>query len=173
MSLFGVMFPSSMAPDTSVPATLRPLAATDRSAARVLVTSVLADAPYVEPMLAALESALARPTAEYQVIVADNARGPVGLIVFGETAGARGAGRIHLLAVDASTRRRGIGMDLINAGCARLAEQGQRLVMIELPADARLTGVQRLVERAHFRDVGRIDDFIRDGVALLLFRRDL
>jgi ribosomal protein S18 acetylase RimI-like enzyme len=134
---------------------------------------VLADAPYGEPMLASLESALTRSTDEYQAIVVADASVLVGLIVFGETAGARGAGRIHLVAVDAKARRRGIAMDLINAACARFGEQGARFVMIELPVDPRLASVRRLAERAGFHEGGRIDDYVRDGVALVLLRRDL
>jgi ribosomal protein S18 acetylase RimI-like enzyme len=158
---------------TSVHAFLRPLAAPDSSAARALVISVLADAPSGEPRLAALESALTRASDEYQAIVACDASALVGLVVFGETAGARGAGRIHLVAVDARARRRGIAMDLIHAACTHLAERGGRLVTIELPAGARLSSVRGLVERAGFREEGRIDDYVRDGVALVLLRRDL
>jgi ribosomal protein S18 acetylase RimI-like enzyme len=161
-----------MVPHTSVPATLHPLAAPDSSAARALAISVLADTPYGEPLLAALESALARATNEYQAILARDGGALVGLVVFGDTAGARGAGRIHLVAVDAKARRRGIAMDVIDAACTRLGEQGGRFVMIELPTDARLASAQRLARRASFHEEGRMDDYVRDGVALVLLRRD-
>jgi ribosomal protein S18 acetylase RimI-like enzyme len=156
-----------------VPATVHPLTAPDSSAARALAISVLGDAPYAELLSAALESALAGATDEYEAIVARHGRALVGLAVFGETAGARGAGRIHLVAVDATARRRGIALDLIDAACKRLREQGARLVMIELPADPRLSIARRLAERAGFREEARMEDYLRDGVALILLRRDL
>jgi ribosomal protein S18 acetylase RimI-like enzyme len=162
-----------MVPAQSMPATLRPLAARDYSAARALITSTLGDAPYAEALLAVLESTLARATDEYQAIVACDASALVGLIVFGETAGARGAGRIHLIAVDAIARRRGLATQLIDAACARLGERGGRLAMIEIPTERRLAGVRRLAERAGFHEAGRIDDYARDGVALVLLRREL
>lgn len=162
-----------MVPHTSVPATLHPLAAPDSSAARALAIAVLGDAPYAEPVLAALESALARATNEYQAIVARDGSALVGLVVFGDIAGARGAGRIQLVAVDAKARRRGIAMDLIDAACTRLGEQGGRFVMIELPTGAPFTSAQRLAQRAGFHEAGRVDDYVRDGVALVLLRRDL
>jgi ribosomal protein S18 acetylase RimI-like enzyme len=155
-----------------VPPTFHLLTAHDSSAARTLASSALADAPLGEP-LAALESALSRATTEYQAIVARDAAALIGLIVFGEIAGARGAGRIHLIAVDAHARRRGIAAALIAAACACLTEQGTRFVMIELPADSRLAGARRLAGRAGFREEGRIDNYVRDGVALLILRREL
>jgi ribosomal protein S18 acetylase RimI-like enzyme len=162
-----------MVPRTSVSATLRILTAQDSAAVRAFATSVLGDAPYSDVMLATLESALARTTDEYRAIVASAESGLVGAIVFGEVAGARGAGRIHLIAVDAKVRRRGIAMDLVNAACANLAERGGRFVAVELPADARLVGARRLGDRTGFREEGRIDDYVRDGVALILLRREL
>jgi ribosomal protein S18 acetylase RimI-like enzyme len=158
---------------TSVPATFRPLADPDSAAVRALVISVLADVSYAEPMLAALERAIQRAGDEYRAIVACEASAPVGLIVFGEVAGARGAGRIHLVAVDPNARQRGIALHLIDTACATLRERGCRLVTIELPADARIANIRRLAGRAGFREEGRIDDFVGDGVALVLLRRDL
>jgi ribosomal protein S18 acetylase RimI-like enzyme len=156
-----------------VPATVRPLAAPDAAAARALAISVLADVPYAEPMLAAIDSALTRATDEHQALVASHAGALVGLMVYGETAGARGAGRIHFVAVDASARRRGVAMQLVRAACARLGERGGRLAMLELPADVRFASIRRLAERAGFREEGRIDDYVRDGRAFVLLRRDL
>ena len=162
-----------MVPATSVPTTLHPLTEPDSSAGRALALSVLGDAPYASLLSSALESALAGATDEYQAIVARDGRALVGLVVFGETAGARGAGRIHLVAVDVTARRRGIALNLVDAACTRLREQSARFVMIELPADTRLSGARRLAERAGFHEEGRMEDYLRDGVALVLLRRDL
>jgi ribosomal protein S18 acetylase RimI-like enzyme len=165
------MFPSSMVPG-SVTTTLHPLATPDATAARELALAVFADAPYSDLMLGALDSALEGTTNEYQVIAASDDSGVAGIIVFGETPGACGAGCIHLIAVDGKARRHGVASALIDAACARLAEQGVRFAMIELPADARLAPARALAQRAGFREETRVDDYVRDGIALVFLRRD-
>lgn len=152
---------------------LHAAAAWDASSLRALVMSVLSDSPHAEPMLAAVDAALAREDDEYRAIVASDAGALAGLIVFGEMAGAVGTGRIHLVAVQPEARRRGVARHLIDAACVRLREHGGRLVMIELPADPWFAPAQELAQRTGFREEGRIDDFVRDGAALLLLRRDL
>lgn len=121
----------------------------------------------------ALEGAIARSTAEYQAIVAHDDGALRGVVVFGETAGTQGAGRFHLVAVDESSRRRGIGTALVEAACARLIQDSARFALVELPADARLGGARGLARDTGFREEGRMDDYVRDEVALLLLRRDL
>jgi ribosomal protein S18 acetylase RimI-like enzyme len=158
---------------TPVPLTLHLAAAADSTAAHMLALTVLGDAPHAEPMLAALDHALIRASDEYRAIVARDGRTLVGVIVFGEVAGARGAGRIYLVAVDGAARRRGIATALINEACRELAERRARFAMIELPAHARLASVRRIIERAGFREDGRMDDYVRDGVPLLFLRRQL
>jgi RimJ/RimL family protein N-acetyltransferase len=37
----------------------------------------------------------------------------------------------------------------------------------------RFASIRRLAERAGFREEGRIDDYVRDGRAFVLLRRDL
>ena len=155
-----------------VTTTLRPLATPDAAAARSLALTVFADAPYGDLLVGTLDSALAHSTNEYQAMVAGDADGIDGVIVFGETAGANGAGCIHLIAVDGKVRRHGVATALIDAACARLAEQGARFAMIELPADARLAPARALAQRAGFREETRVDDYVRDGVALVFLRRD-
>jgi ribosomal protein S18 acetylase RimI-like enzyme len=158
---------------TPVPLTFGRLAASDSSLARALANAALGTAPFAEPLFTALERALAGVSDEYQLIVARDGNALAGLVVFGEVAGTRRTGRIHLIAVDANGRRRGIGIDLINAACDRLRERGSPLVVIELPMDPGLAAVHRLAQRAGFREEGRMDDYVRDGVALVLLRRDL
>ena len=153
--------------------TLHPVAAPDVTAAQMLALTVLGDAPHAEPMLAALANALRRTSDEYRAIVARDGRTVVGIIVFGEVAGALGAGRIYLVAVDGGARRRGIASALVDAACQELSQRQARFAMIELPAHARLTNVRRLIERAGFREEGRMDDYVRDGVPLLFLRREL
>ena len=161
-----------MVPRTSVPFTLRPLTARDAPAARALADAVLADAPCGEHHRLTLDSVLTSATGEYLALVAAEESALAGLIVFGETAGARGAGRIYFIAVDASSRRRGVATALAEAACRDLTERGARFVMIELPDDPHLAGARLVAEHAGFREQGRIADYLSDGVSLLLLRRN-
>lgn len=161
-----------MVPRTSVPFTLRPLTARDAPAARALADAVLADAPYGDHLRGALDSVLTSRTDEYRALIASDETAVAGLIVFGETAGARGAGRIYLIAVHAHTRRRGIATALAEAACRDLTERGARFVIIELPDDQRLAGARLAAEHAGFREEGRVADYLSDGVSLLLLRRN-
>ena len=161
------VFPSSVDP------TLRPVTASTASLARAFATAALSDSRYAEPLLAALDGALPGGTDEYRAIAAWNGDALMGLIVFGETAGALGAGRIHLIVVEAGARERGVAARLIEAACDELAARGSRFAMMELPAEAPFAPVRRLAKRAGFREEGRIDDYLREGVPLLLLRRDL
>lgn len=161
-----------MVPRTSVPLTLRPLTPQDAPGARALADGVLTDAPYGAHLQGTLDSALTSATGEYLALVAAEESALAGLIVFGETAGARGAGRIYFIAVDANRRRRGIATALVEAACRDLTERGARFVLIELPDDPRLAGVRLAAARAGFREDGRVADYLSDGLSLLFLRHN-
>jgi ribosomal protein S18 acetylase RimI-like enzyme len=134
---------------------------------------VLGDAPYGEPMLASVDAALRSTSAEYRAIVAHEGGAVVGVVAFGETAGAVGAGRVYFVAVDASARRRGIATALTEAACAELRERGARFAVIELPEESRLEGAHVVARRAGFSEEARVSDYVRNGVDLVVLRRDL
>lgn len=152
---------------------LQPVTASTASLVRAFAAAGLQDSPYAEPLLAAFDGALAGESDEYRAIAAWHHDAVVGLGVFGETAGAVGAGRIYLIAVDASVRERGVAAKLLEAVCSELAARGARFAMIELPGEPRFAPVRRLAERLGFRERGRLDDYHRDGVPLILLRREL
>lgn len=167
------VFPSSMVPDSLVTVTLLSLAAPDATAARALADTALGDAPYAELLLASLDGALTAASDEYRAIVARDESVLLGLIVFGETAGAVGAGRIYFVVVDPAARRRGIATALVDAACRDLRARGARLVAMELTEDPRLERGRWLAHRAGFREEARVSDYVREGVGLVLLRRDL
>ena len=167
MSLLRDVFPSSRDP------TLRPVTASTASPVRSFATAALSDSQYAEPLLTAVDGAIAGTGDEHRAIVAWHDDAIVGLIVFGQTAGALGAGRIYLIAVDASVRGRGVAAQLVNAVCSELAARNARFAMIELPGEPRFAQARRIAERMGFREEGRVDDYHREGVPLLLLRRDL
>jgi ribosomal protein S18 acetylase RimI-like enzyme len=162
-----------MVPDRFVTVTLLPLAAPDSAAARALADTALGDAPYAEPLLASLDGALTAASDEYRAIVAHDEGALVGLVVFGETAGARGAGRIYVVVVDAAARRRGIATALLEAACHDLGARGARFVAIELPEDPHVERGRWLADRGGFREEARVSDYVREGVGLVFLRRDL
>ena len=134
---------------------------------------MLADAPHGEPLLASLEAAIRSVSEEYRALVADEGDRLAGVIVFGEVAGARGAGRIYLLAVDASARGCGLGAALVHAAFTDLGAHGARFVVIELPEEPRLAPAVRLAARTGFFEEARVGDYVREGVGLLVLRRNL
>lgn len=153
--------------------TMKPVTASTAASVRSVAAAALRDSQHAESLLAALDAALAGASDEHRAIVALHDGGVVGLIVFGETAGALGAGRISLVAVDASARDRGVAAQLVAAVCDDLAASGARFAMMELPGEPGFAPVHRLAVRMGFREQGRIDDYLRDGVPLILLRRDL
>lgn len=155
------------------PVTVRPLAPLDSAPARALAHTALADAPYAPSMLAPLDAALRSESEEYRALVVRENTALIGLIVFGATAGALGAGRIYFVAVDGSARRRGLATALIEAACAELRSLGARFVAMEMPEEPRLDGACAVALRAGFRREGRLSDYVRDGVGLAFLRRDL
>jgi ribosomal protein S18 acetylase RimI-like enzyme len=155
------------------PVTVRPLAPLDSAAAQALAEAVFGDAPYASSMLAALDGALRAESEEYRALVVRENSALIGLIVFGATAGALGAGRIYFVAVDGSARRRGIATALIGAACEELRSRGARFVAVEMPEEPRLDGGRAVALRAGFRPESRVGDYVRDGVGLAFLRRDL
>jgi ribosomal protein S18 acetylase RimI-like enzyme len=158
----------------AAPVTLQPLGAGQGGAARALARTELAGTPYGEGPLETLERVLGTGgDDEARSLVAVRGGELVGLVVYGLVAGAQGAGRLHLVLVTASARLAGVGLSLCDAAAEALRRDGARLVVAEVPDDAATAAGRELLRRAGFREEGRIPDFHRDGVALLLLRRDL
>jgi ribosomal protein S18 acetylase RimI-like enzyme len=144
----------------------------DLAAARVLLQAALNETDdFASLAIEYLDSALdASP--EATAIVVDSERGIAGVAVFGCVAGALGAGRIYALAVDDDLRGRGIGTNLCYRALTALAARGARFVIVELPDAAGLARAKQFWERAGFATEARVPDFYRDGVDLLIMRRD-
>jgi ribosomal protein S18 acetylase RimI-like enzyme len=159
--------------DTPVFVTFRPLAPPDAAAARTLADATLGGAPFAAGMLAALDEAVTSHTDEYRAVGAHDGSSLVGFVVFGEIAGAIGAGRIYVVGVEAPARRHGIATALVEAACSELRSRGSRFAVIELLEEPSLASGLALAHRTGFREEGRVSEYVRDGVGLLLLRRDL
>jgi ribosomal protein S18 acetylase RimI-like enzyme len=115
------------------------------------------------------------PDDERDVLLAvDAADGRVlGAAAFGLTAGARGAGALHGVAVSPDARRRGAGRRLVQAVEDALARRGARLVAAEVAADPCLDAYHALLGVCGFAEETRVDDYYRDGVPLVVRCRRL
>jgi hypothetical protein len=146
---------------------VRPLMPEDAGDARAAVVDQLRGTPYLARALEVLADALRFEDPEYLCLLAapDEDDALRGLVLFGTVLGARLATKVH--AVIASDPRVHLALlDAVRETCVR---SGERLVVCELPHDAPfdVTGVALIA--SGYREEGRIEDFVRDGVALRLF----
>ncbi len=130
-----------------------------------------AGTPYVEVPRYFLRLALEGRTAESRGIVADRDGEMLGFALYGDVAGAVGTGRIHFIGVTASSRLNAVGVSLCDAAVDDLAACGARIVVAELPDDPLLVSGRALFARCGFTEVGRVPDYYRDGIALIILAR--
>jgi ribosomal protein S18 acetylase RimI-like enzyme len=152
---------------------IRPLEAGDARAAGELLLVDVANTPYVELPIESLRSAMSGPNTEVRGLVAERAWELIGVALFGLVAGAVGAGRLHAVAVTASARLQGVATRLVDEAVRALRADGARFVLVEMPDDRRLRAGLTLLLRGGFREEARVPDFYRDGVDLLLLRREV
>ncbi len=152
---------------------IRPIRGEDRRAARALIEGEFGGSPYLETPLWALDQSLGDDHPEARALVAASGGELVGLALFGEYAGARGAGRAYLVVVTAGARLQGVGLRLLDAVHDGLAARGARFVLAEVPDDAIGRPARELLDRCGYVEESRVPDFFREGVPLLFMRRDL
>jgi hypothetical protein len=141
--------------------------------ARALVYTVLGVTPYVDRVVELLGQAERGGDPEARALVIERDGTIAGLILFGLVAGTSGAAKAHALVLDRGVDADDVGGRLITAAAATLAAAGARLLVAELPEDAALGPVPSVLLRNGFREEARVADYFRDGVALVLLRRDL
>ena len=139
----------------------------DARAARDTIVEEFRGMPYLARLLEVLGDALRFEDPEFLCLLASPGESdpPLGLALFGTVLGARLVTKVH--AVVAPDPR--VQLALLGAVRETCERSGERLVVCELPDDTPfdITGVALLA--SGFREEGRIDDFVRDGVALRLF----
>jgi ribosomal protein S18 acetylase RimI-like enzyme len=150
-----------------------PVSGSLQAQARRIVEQALHDTAYLEGALDALRTAVDAPGADGRALACVRDERIEGVIVFGLFAGANGAGRLQLAAVDEGSRRTRVGRALADEAFALLRSEGARFVLAELPEDEHaLPGACTFLEALGFRLESRVEDFFRDGVALAFMRRD-
>ena len=134
----------------------------------------LASSPYEARAIEVLRLALDAPGAEAEGIVAMRGDAVIGVAVYGELAGAVGAGRLHLVAVAPGARGQGVGSALVAHAARALRERGARFLLAEVPDDPHVLGdYWALLVACGFFEESRVADFYRDGIALAFLRRAL
>jgi ribosomal protein S18 acetylase RimI-like enzyme len=165
---------------TESPATasVRPLVPEDAAVARALFTIAFGNTLYAEAPRDALHRALAaardgRDDPEARGLVADVNGRTAGVAIYGEVAGAVGAGKMHGMAVAAESQRHGIARALIEAFAADLARRGARFILVEFPDATELAGGRTLLLQSKFVEESHVPNLFLDGVALSFLRRQL
>jgi hypothetical protein len=151
----------------------RPLEPDDAVPARALVYTVLGVTPYVDRVVELLDQAARGGDPEARALVIERDGTIAGLVIFGLVAGTRGAARLHVLVLNRGVNPDDVGGRLIGAAAAAVTAAEARLLIAELPDDPALGPVSAVLLANEFRVEGRVSDFFRDGVDLLLLRRDL
>lgn len=144
----------------------------DAEPVHALVLGVLGVTPYVDRTLD-LVSAAERGDPEVRALVIARDGTVAALALFGPVAGASGAWHLHMLLTAAGIDAKVVGGALVDAALADVRANHGRFLLAELPADPVIGSSLTLLRSKGFRQVGRIPDFYREGVALLFLRRDL
>jgi len=145
---------------------VRPLMPADAEAAQRVVGDAFRGSPYLTRVSEVLESALRFDDPEYLCLLAapEADADPEGLVLFGTILGARLATKVHAV-VSADARVQLALVDAVRETCAR---SGERLVICELPHDLPFDITAVALAARGFREEGRVEDLVRDGVALRL-----
>lgn len=144
-----------------------PIRAADAADARRLIGAAFEGTRYASRMLELLASTLGSASDdEHRGWVARSTDRPGlrGLALYGAVAGARDACRLHALLGDDPD----LVLELHRSLRADGAWSRARVVVCELPEDAPPAARADVLQQAGYREEGRIDDLVRDGVALRL-----
>ncbi len=133
--------------------------------ARRLVEAALGGTPYLARTLELLAVAEGPASDECCAVWSEHGGDATSLALVGLVAGARGAGRLHLL----------LGNDphLVARACDVLRAMDARFAMAEWPDDAPFAAAIRRLHEEGFREEARVPDFYRPGVDQVFLRRDL
>jgi hypothetical protein len=146
---------------------VRPLMPEDARAARDTIVRQLRGTPYLGRTLEVLDDALRFEDPEFLCVLAAPGESdpPLGLVLFGTVLGARLVTKVHAV-VAPDPRVQLVLLDAVRETCV---QSGERLIVCELPHDAPFDVAGVALLASGYREEGRIDDFVRDGVALRLF----
>lgn len=150
----------------------RPLRPGDSEPVRALVMSALGVTPYLDRVIELL-SAAEHGDPETRALVIERDGTVASLALFGAVAGASDTWQLRMVLLADRVEPREVGRAMIDAVIDNVRRAGARLLVAELPADPVLGQSLSLLRANGFRQVGRLPDFYREGVALLFLQREL
>lgn len=149
----------------------RPLVTEDAAGAHQLLISRLGMTPYLDRAVEVLSVAERGGDAEHRAMVVARDKTVAGLGLFGFIAGTEAAFRLHTLVVESTAND--YAERLLDAIIDAVREGGGRLIIAELADEPANAATITLLRRERFIEAGRIADYFRDGVPLVILRRDL
>lgn len=150
----------------------RPLRPGDAAPVRALVREALGDTAYLGRLLE-LVALAERADPESEALVIERGGVLAALALFGGVAGAQDVWRLHTVLIAPQVSLREAGDPLVAALVQRVRALNGRMLVAELPADPAYGTTLSLLRANDFDQEGRLEDYFRDGVALLFLRRDL
>lgn len=148
----------------------RPIAPEDAAGAHQLLVTRLGVTPYIDRAVEVLTLAERGDDPEHRAFVVARDKTVAGLALFGSIAGTDAGYKLHALVVE--SREGDVGERLIGAVVAAVKSAHGRFLIAELADEPALATSLALLRANGFADVGRIPDYYRDGVPLVILRRD-
>jgi L-amino acid N-acyltransferase YncA len=149
----------------------RPIAPEDAAGAHQLLVSRLGVTPYVDRAVEILNIAERGADEENRAYVVARDGTVAGLALFGKIAGTEAGFRLHLLLVVSTDGD--VGERLLESVNAAVIDSGGRFLVAEIAKEPALFATITLLRHHGFEEAGSIPDYFRDGVPLLILRRDL
>jgi hypothetical protein len=148
---------------------LRALVAGDGDEALALVSAAFAETLYGPRVQEQLGIALLGNDRECRGLVALEPRSPrvSGLALYGDVAGAKGVVKLHALAGSDRAALRALAAALHDASGSA------RMIVSEIPDDAPFIVTCSILRELGHEEEGRIADFVRDGVSMMLLVKRL
>lgn len=129
--------------------------------------------PYIDRVMEVLQLAERGHDAEHRALVIERDGTVAALALFGAVASAMGVSKLHAALVAPSVSVRDVGERIVSAVLETSRREHGRLVVAEMPDDPVMGQVRALLTAVGFEEEARVPDFYRDGVGLVLLRRDL
>lgn len=149
----------------------RPIAPEDAGGAHRLLVSRFGGTPHLDRAVEILHVAARGSDQEHRAYVVAQDGVVAGIALFGIIAGTDAGHRLHALV--ASSVEDEVGDCLLEAVVGTVAQCQGRFIVAELADEPALAATIALLRQRGFAEAGRIPDYFREGVPLVILRRDL
>lgn len=150
----------------------RPITPEDAVGAHQLLVKRLGVTPYIDRAVEILTLAERGDDPEHRAIVVARDKTVAGLALFGAIAGTESGFKLHAVVVELP-REGDVGERLVEAVAQAVVASGGRFMIAELADEPAQATTISLLRDQHFAEVGRIPDYFRDEVPLVILRRNL